>query len=139
MKNLFLDTNIIIDFLANRRPFSDDAAKLLSLAMAGEARLFISAVSYNNIYYILRQFNSNSEVLKLLNQLSGYADIVDVTQAVIKKSLKTSLFADFEDAIQYYSALSIRALTCIVTRNTRDFRKSEVPVMSSKEALQLFM
>jgi predicted nucleic acid-binding protein len=137
MKQVFMDTNIVIDFLANRRPFAMDAAKLFDLAVSGKVRIFIAAVSYNNIYYILRQSMPGNATLKLLEELADMTEITDVTAAVIRQSLKTD-FKDHEDAIQYYSALSIPDLDFIVTRNTRDFKKSKLAVLTPTEALASF-
>jgi predicted nucleic acid-binding protein len=137
MKRIFLDTNVVIDFLADRRPFSLDAASLFSLSLAGKARVYVSAVSYNNIYYILRQSLTNNETIKLLNELSEMAEVTDVTKSIIQQSLKSD-FKDFEDAIQYHSALSIPKIDCIVTRDTKDFKKSTLPVMTPAEAARLF-
>ena len=134
MKNIFLDTNVVIDFLADRKPFSLDAAKLFNLSVLGKVKIYISAVSYNNIYYILRQSLSNSETIKLLDELSEMAEIADVTKSVIKKSLKTD-FKDFEDAIQYYCALSLNKIDFIVTRDTKDFKKSSLSIMTAAEAV----
>lgn len=137
MKNIFLDTNVVIDFLADRRPFSLDAAKLFNFSFSGKAKIYISAVSYNNIYYILRQSLSGTETIKLLGQLSEMTEIVDVTKNIIKKSIKTD-FKDFEDAIQYNCALSLSKIDLIVTRDTKDFKKSSLSVMTPEEAVSLF-
>jgi predicted nucleic acid-binding protein len=137
MKQVFMDTNIVIDFLANRQPFAMDAAKLFDLAVSGKVRIFIAAVSYNNIYYILRQSLPANTTLRLLEELADMTEITDVTAAVILQSLKTD-FKDYEDAIQYYSALSIPDLDFIVTRNTKDFKKSKLAVLTPTEALASF-
>ena len=134
MKNIFLDTNVVIDFLADRRPFSLSAASIFNYSLQGKARVYISAVSYNNIYYILRQSLSNGETIKLLDDLCEMTEITDVTKAIIKASLKTN-FKDFEDAIQYNCALSIKNLDFIVTRDTKDFKQSAMPVLTSEEAV----
>ncbi|HMO60939.1 MAG TPA: PIN domain-containing protein [Ferruginibacter sp.] len=136
MKQIFLDTNVIIDFLADRKPFSVAATGIFNYAVLGKIRLYISAVSYNNIYYILRQSFSNAETIKLLDELSQMTEIADVTKAIIKTSLKSDL-KDFEDAIQYNCALSLKKIDFIVTRNTKDFKKSVLPVMNPDEALIL--
>ena len=91
MKQIFLDTNVIIDFLADRKPFSVAAARIFNFAILGKIKLYISAVSYNNIYYILRQSFSNDETIKLLDELSEMTEIADVTKSIIKKSLKSDL------------------------------------------------
>jgi predicted nucleic acid-binding protein len=136
MKQVFMDTNVVIDFLANRAPFSLDAAGLFNLAVNGKIKIHISAVSYNNIYYVLRQSLSNATTIRLLEELSDMSEITDVTNAVIRQSLKTD-FKDYEDAIQYYSALSIPGIALIVTRNTRDFKKSKLPILTPAEAIAL--
>lgn len=134
MKYIFLDTNVIIDFLADRRPFSVEAAEIFNASLSGNIKIFMSSVSYNNIYYILRQTLPHSETIKLLEELSDMTEIADVTKPIIKKSLKSE-FKDFEDAIQYNCALSIGKIDFIVTRDSKDFKKSTLPVMNPKEAI----
>ena len=136
MKQIFLDTNVIIDFLADRKPFSVAAAEIFNYAVLGKIKLYISAVSYNNIYYILRQSFSNTETIKLLDELSQMTEIADVTKTIIKTSLKSDL-KDFEDAVQYNCALSLNKIDFIITRDTKDFKKSVLPVMNPAEALIL--
>ncbi len=137
MKHIFMDTNVVIDFLANRQPFSLDAARLFNMSVEGRIKIYISAVSYNNIYYVLRQSLTNNATIKLLESLADMTEITDVNDKVIRQSLKTD-FKDYEDAIQYYSALTIPNVDFIVTRNTKDFKKSRLPVLTSIEAIALF-
>ncbi len=134
MIQVFLDTNVVIDFLADRKPFSSAAAQIFNASVAGKIKLYISAVSYNNIYYILRQSLSHAMTIKLLNELCEMTEIADVTKSIIRNSLKSE-FKDFEDAIQYNCALSLNKIDLIVTRNTKDFKKSFLPVMTPEEAL----
>jgi len=136
MKHIFMDTNVVIDFLADRQPFSLDAARLFNMSVEGKIKIYISAVSYNNIYYVLRQSLTNNATIKLLESLADMTEITDVNDKVIRQSLKTD-FKDYEDAIQYYSALTIPTVNFIVTRNTKDFKKSSLPVLTSIEALAL--
>ena len=136
MKHIFMDTNVVIDFLANRQPFSADAAILFNLAVESKVTIFISAVSYNNIYYILRKSLSNATTISLMEGLADITKIADVTDAVIRQSLQTE-FKDYEDAIQYYCALTIHEIDFIVTRNTKDFKKSRLPVLTPLEAVRV--
>jgi predicted nucleic acid-binding protein len=136
MKHIFMDTNVVIDFLADRQPFSLHAARLFDFAVDEKVKIYISAVSYNNIYYVLRQSLTNNATIKLLEELAEMTEIVDVTKAIIKQSLKTD-FKDYEDAIQYYCALSLSKIDFIVTRNTKDFKKSTLPVLTPVEAISL--
>lgn len=136
MKRLFVDTNIIIDFLADRKPFAHSAAALFENALMGKIKIYISAVSYNNIYYILRQSLSHKETLHLLIELSEMAEIVDVTKNIINSALKSD-FRDFEDAIQYHCALTVSKIEIIVTRDTKDYKKSKLAVMTSEEVMNV--
>jgi predicted nucleic acid-binding protein len=69
MKNIFLDTNVLIDFLADRKLFSIEAAKLFDYSLKKKLTIYVAPVSYNNIYYILRQSCMHSEAIKILNEL----------------------------------------------------------------------
>jgi predicted nucleic acid-binding protein len=136
MKHLFLDTNVLIDFLADRKPFSIEAAKLFNYSLKKKATIYVSAVSYNNIYYILRQSTSHSNTMKILNELQEWTEMIDVSKEVIFKSLKSE-FKDFEDSIQYNCAKLVTKIECIVTRDTKDFKLSTIPTMTPKEALTM--
>ena len=134
MKILFVDTNVLIDFLANRKPFSISAAKLFTLSLSNKVKLYISAVSYNNIYYILRQSLSHKETIRLLKELSELTTIVDVSKKVIEAAIASD-FNDFEDAIQFQCALSINKIDCIITKDIKDYKKSTIRVMSTEEVI----
>jgi predicted nucleic acid-binding protein len=136
MKNIFLDTNILIDFFANRKPFSIEAAKLFNYSFKKKINIYISAVSFNNIYYILRQSCSHAETTNMLAELNEWTDVIDVTKDIIKKSIKSE-FKDFEDAIQYNCAKSLSKIDFIVTRDTKDFKLSALPILTPKEAVSL--
>ncbi|GAB1447183.1 MAG: PIN domain-containing protein [Bacteroidia bacterium] len=136
MKYLFIDTNVLIDFLADRKPFSLEAAKLFDYSFKKKLTIYVAAVSFNNIYYILRQSCSHLVTIKILNELQEWAEVTDVSKEVIRKSLKSE-FKDFEDAIQYNCAKTIGKIDCIVTRDTKDFKTSSIPVMTPREALTM--
>jgi len=134
MKHIFMETNVVIDFLANRQPFLLDSAKLFNYAATGKIKIFISAVSYNNIYYILRRSLTNVITINLLEELTDITEITDVSGDIIRQSLKTD-FKDYEDAIQYHCALSVPDVSFIVARSTKDFKKSKLSVLTPLEAV----
>jgi predicted nucleic acid-binding protein len=136
MKSIFLDTNVLIDFFADRKPFSIDAARLFDYSLKKKINIYISAVSYNNIYYIVRQSLSHAETIKMLTEISEWTNVIDLTKDIINKSL-TSDFKDFEDAIQYNCAKSINKIDLIVTRDTKDYKVSSLPILTPKEAVAL--
>lgn len=136
MKNLFLDTNVVIDVLANRQPYVQPAAQLFDLAEKGKINLFISALSYATLYYIIKKNCTHKEMISLLQDLNGLTETLDVTKDIITKSLMSD-FRDFEDSIQYNTALSNKKINVIVTRNVKDYKNSSIAVLTPDEALSI--
>ena len=128
MKNYLVDTNVIIDMIAKREDFYVAANEVFDAAYEGKHNLYICALSYSNIYYILRRSFGKTETLNALEQLSQYVTILSVDADVINKALE-SPFTDFEDAIQYYSAINSGVIDGIITRNIKDFKESELKVL----------
>ena len=138
MKQIFIDTNVIIDFLADRQPSSDYAAMIFQLAKDGKVGVHISAISFNNTYYILRKVTSHKNALKLLSEIEEYIGVQETNRKIIKKAMKSD-FKDFEDAIQYFSAVQRGNIDIITTRDLKDFRKSELPVLSPETTIKLLL
>jgi len=136
VKSFFIDTNILLDFLADRKPYSDHAATIFENQQQSKIYLYVSAISFNNLYYIISKIEGHKTAIRLLKELSDLVTIIPLEQSIIQRSLDSS-FADFEDAIQYYSALKIRNIKGIITRNTKDFRKSEIAILTPELALKL--
>ncbi len=136
MTHVFLDTNVLIDFLADRKPFSIEAAKLFDYSFKKKVIIYVSAVSYNNIYYILRQSCSHTVTMNILAELQEWTEAVDVSKEVIRKAIKSDI-KDFEVGIQYQCAKTINKIDCIITRDTKDYKSSSLPTLTPKEALTL--
>ena len=138
MKRVFVDTNVIIDFLADREPFSEFAAKLFQLAHDGRINIYIASISINNTYYILRQVCSHRKASKLIESILGLVTVQETNKEILLKAVKSG-FNDFEDAIQYFSAKKVRGIEVIVTRNTKDFKKSDIPILSPETIVKLIL
>ncbi|MDI1235144.1 MAG: PIN domain-containing protein [bacterium] len=136
MTHVFLDTNVIIDFLADRKPFANDAASLFDRALKREIVIHVSAVSYNNIFYIMRQYGSQNEVMRMLEELFEWTEVIDVSGKIISDAMRFG-FKDFEDAIQYQCALSNKKVEMIITRDSKDFKLSTLPVLTPREVISL--
>ena len=133
-KKIFLDTNIVIDYLSNRIPFGEDALRIFSLPPQ-QCQLCISALSFTTIFYVLRKHFNRSELLEMLNSLKLLVEVLPTDEDVISSSLQSD-FSDFEDAVQYHTALYGNA-SFIITRNTKDFGQSTIPVYTPSEFLQI--
>jgi predicted nucleic acid-binding protein len=135
MKDLFIDTDIIIDFLIDRKPFSREAAIIFTLIEQRKLKGHISSLTFSNLYYVLRKFESHTKVISKLDSLSKLGIILKVDDQIIKSAI-TCGFPDFEDSIQYFCALESKKIDVIITRNIKDYRKSELPVMSPGDFLK---
>jgi predicted nucleic acid-binding protein len=136
MIHFFLDTNIVIDFLTDRGPLAQSAARLFDYAEKGKVKLYLTAVSYNNTYYIIRKLTSHKEAIKTMKALEELTETVDTTAAAVKSALKSD-FKDFEDAIQYFAAKENSMLNGIVTRSVSDFKRSSLAIWTPEQAVNL--
>ena len=134
MKHYLVDTNVIIDLLLNREG-ADAAAVLLDGAERGEYKLSLCSLSYTNIYYSLRKYLSHDERISCLSQICDVLHTVPVDGLVISMALQSG-WRDFEDAVQYSSAVSSKTVDGIITRNEKDFLLSEIPVINPLEFLK---
>ena len=134
---IFLDTDVVLDHLADRQPFAEYSHRIFALAETRELTICISALSFSNLYYILRKPKGHDATLTLLGQLKQITHVSAVSDAEIQLALD-STFKDFEDAIQHFSAKSESDVTAIVTRNKTDYLLSEIPVLSPDEFLAGF-
>ncbi len=132
MKRALLDTNIIIDLLAKREPFDQDAKKLFSFADKEKVTLYTSALSIANIRYVLLRKRKPEEAKQILRKLKLLIGILSLDEKVINLELNDNDFNDFEDCLQYYSALENK-IEIIVTRNLKDFENSKIPVMTARQ------
>lgn len=132
MKKIFVDTNIIVDLIADRRPFSKFAIEIFSKAQDKKLKLYTSSHSIATTHYLLKNYIEEKELRNVFYNLLDYIQVIPVDLDVIKKGLK-SKHKDFEDAIQMLCAYSIEKMDCIVTRNSNDFRDCEIPVLSPDE------
>jgi len=134
MKSIFIDTNIVIDLLAHRMPFYSEAAKLFSLADKGKVRLSISALCLADIHYILSKQIPESEVRRILRKFKVLVNVLPMDDKITDLALNSE-FRDFEDAIQYYTAIE-NDQDLIITRNHPDFKESKIPVMTAGEFIK---
>ena len=134
MKKLFLDTNIILDLLANRTPFYTEAAELFSLADKKKIELSISTLCLADTNYILSRQNPEMEVRKILRKFKVLVNILPLDDKITDLALNSE-FRDFEDAIQYFTAIE-NDQDIIITRNQSDFKDSKIPVMTAGEFIK---
>ena len=132
MKKVFLDTNIIVDLIAVRKPFSKYSIEIFKKAEEKKIKLFTSSHSIATTHYLLKKYLEEKILRDVLYNLLDYVTVIAVDTDVLKKGLR-SKHKDFEDSIQILCASTIEKIDCIVTRNTKDFRVSEILVLTPDE------
>jgi predicted nucleic acid-binding protein len=130
---LFFDTNVILDLLGERDPFYISAAKIATLADKRKLQIIASALSYATLSYFLTKYYGLEKTKEKLRKFKVISKICELDELIIEKGLNSD-FSDFEDSLQYFSALRTEC-DIIITRNGKDFKKSQLPVMTPDEFL----
>jgi len=134
MDKLFLDATVVLDLLGERQPFYTSAAKIATLADNSKVKLIVSSLSYSIAFYLLSKVEDKELVKEKLCKFKVIANTSDLTDKIIDKGL-SSKFTDFEDALQYYCAVKMNC-NILITRNEKDFKISDIPVMTPEEYLK---
>ena len=134
MKVLF-DTNVLLDLLLDREPFSMQAAQLLSKVERGELAGYACATTITTIFYLCRKGVGREEASRYLRTLLSMLEVAPVNRRIIELALDAN-FNDFEDAVLSEAAVLVSA-DAIVTRNTKDFSNSPLPIYTPEELLSL--
>jgi len=134
MQRIFLDTNVVIDFLGERKPFYESVAKILTLADNKKIKIFTSPTAISTTYYILNRFESSKIALEKIRKFKLLCDISVMDNEVIDKAINSN-FKDFEDAMQYFSAIATNC-DLIITRNEKDFKSALIPILNCESYLQ---
>jgi predicted nucleic acid-binding protein len=131
---VFLDTNVLLDVLARREPHCIAASEIWSRVERGTLGGYISAISFNNVHYVLRRAANRQASHGALKLLRGIFHVVALDEQIIQRAIDSE-FSDFEDAIQFFSAHHVGAGS-IVTRNVRHFPAEPLSVVTPEEFLK---
>lgn len=133
---VFIDTNVLLDVLAQRNPHCHASAEIWSLSERKELSAFISAISFNNIYYVVRKADGErkaEDVLRLLRDVFG---VVAADMQILNQAMDAGM-SDFEDAIQFHSAVRAK-VSALITRDPGDYPRSELAIATPEEFLALW-
>lgn len=136
MEKIYVDTNIILDWLGHREPFFHFAKELFILGENKEIEIWTSTMSFITTQYIMRKQIGKDKTKQALAAIRTICKVSSSGEKEIDLSILSS-FKDFEDAFQYYNALN-NSCKVIITRNPKDFKGSEIPIMSAEEYLKSF-
>lgn len=133
MKKIFLDTNIILDFLGEREGFYEAPAKIMTLADKKKIQVYTSPSSISNVFYVLAKYENSKIALEKIRKFKLLCSMSVMDDEVVEKAIHSN-FKDFEDAMQYFSALASNC-NIIITRNEKDFKNAMIPVMNAESYL----
>lgn len=133
---VFIDSDIILDLLAQREPYYEYAAKLFTLVDQRKINAYTSPIIFANIHYILKKLKSNMFALQSLRKIKTMVNVLSIDEKVIEQSLNSD-FKDFEDAIQYYTAVN-NGIKVILTRNISDYKSSKITVSTSEQFIKMW-
>ncbi len=132
---VLLDTNVILDIAFERQPFYDYSDQVFSFIEQRQIEGYVSASTFSDLYYIIRKERGRDWTLRFLTRLASTCQIATVDGTAINMAL-TANFRDFEDAIQYSSAV-VNQLDAIVTRNPQDFPVTIASILTPEQLIQL--
>ena len=136
MDRVLIDSDVILDSFFDREPFVEYSTVILSMCESGKISGFLTPLIFSNVYYLLRRTAKHEKVIEKLKQLLKITKVLQMDRNVIEKALN-SKFKDFEDALQNYSAVNNGNIDLILTRNLKDYKKSELGVFTPETYIKL--
>ena len=131
----FIDTNVLLDVFLRRSHQYEASVSIWDMAERGQISGLVSAISFNNIYYIVSRFSDKKHAGRAVKLLRGTFMPVSLDEQILNQAIDSKI-NDFEDAIQFFSAVHASA-DFIITRNVKDFPKSSIPVSTPEEFLAI--
>jgi predicted nucleic acid-binding protein len=134
LEKVFIDTDIALDLLWQRDPHYSPAALLFTLADKGKIEIYISSLSFSNLNYLLARHYNPSESRRILNSFKILVKVLGVDDKIIGLAL-SSKFQDFEDAIQYFTAIE-NGINVLLTRNINDYKLAAIAILTAEDFLK---
>ena len=135
MDKVLIDTDVILDFFFDRKPFSEYSFQVIGLCESNKIKGFVTPVIYSNVYYLLRRTARHDKVIEKLKQLLMITDVLLMDKEVVLNALNSG-FKDFEDSLQNFAAMKNGEIDAILTRNLKDFSKSEIGVLTPESYIK---
>ncbi len=135
MDKVLVDTDVILDFFFDRQPFAEYSTQVIGLCETDIIKGFVTPVIFSNVYYLLRQTARHDKVIENLKQLLMITDVLLMDKEVVSNALNSG-FKNFEDSLQNFAAMKNGEIDVILTRNLKDFSKSEIGVMTPESYIK---
>lgn len=133
-KLIFVDSDVILDVLEKREPFYSYSAQILTLGDEKKIKLVTTSLVFLNVYYLLRKHLGIDKAKESLRKLRVIVDVISVNAKEVDLALNSEM-SDFEDALQYFTALNSK-IGFIITRNVRDYKNPKLIVQTPQEYIE---
>lgn len=134
---VFYDSNVVLDVLLNRTDFVSDSLSALKLSENRIVKGYISVVSITDIFYLVKKnLKDTDAAIEKIKTLLKIVSVAKADEKIAKKAIDSG-WKDFEDSVQYSIAKKANC-KCIVTRNKKDYKFSDIPVYSPTEFIELY-
>jgi len=135
IKNILVDSDVILDLTARREPYYNNAAEIFTLAYRKKLTIYTTAVVLANVFYILRKIIGTNDSKNQIKNLRLLIKILPINENIVDMTLN-SKFNDFEDGLHYFTAIDAGIKT-IITRNVKDYREKDIAVLTPEEYLKI--
>lgn len=135
-QKVYLDSDVILDYLAGRQPYDAAAVNIINLIESKKIQGFVSSLIIWNLYYLLSKNLGAAQARRLLQKFRKLIQILPVTEETIDSALSSDM-KDFEDAVQYF-AFRKGKIDIFISRNTKDYPRNSAVVMAPNEFLKTF-
>lgn len=136
MKKVFIDSDVILDFLTMRKPFAHDAMKVIQFGYSGELKITTSSLSISNVHYVLSRAQNKKSALTKIKEILNLIEVLSVHQSTIDRAAY-STFKGFENAVQNFAAHE-NGIRNFITRNVKDYSASDLSIQTPSEFVKEF-
>jgi predicted nucleic acid-binding protein len=135
MDKVLIDTDVILDFFFDRKPFSEFASEIFNLCEEKKIKGYTTPVIICNAYYLLSKYSKHGIIIKKIRELLNIIDVLKMDKTIVIEALNSN-FKDFEDALQNFSAIQNGEIKAILTRNIKDYKNSDLAVFTPEVFLK---
>jgi Predicted nucleic acid-binding protein, contains PIN domain len=130
-KKIFVDSDVILDLLAKREPHYEYSASVFTLCDTKKIELYTTSLVFSNVYYILRKIVGIEKAKESLRKLRLLVRVMSVEEKEVDLALN-SKFSDFENAVQYYTAVKNKT-TILLTRNVKEYKVKDLVIQTPEQ------
>ncbi len=135
---IFVDANILVSVLNKEYPLFTHSARILSLAGSKNFEVYTSPICLAIAFYFAEKKHKTKPARKKISILCNHISIASATSDVVQRTIANKKINDFEDGLEYYSAMESNC-GFIITEDISDFYFTEIPVLNAKDFFENYV